>query len=113
MVHCNASQPRRLKELGVNELGDVYKFPRIHLDRGIGIGLSKTLLIFQPSGTRHFLKTAVGKVHKTDTSKARKELGIEFRDLEATARETWRYLHDAQFLGKKLSTGDWVEQATD
>jgi len=101
--------PRLIRDLGREVLGGKLRFPRFALDRGIGVALSRTVVIFQPKGTRHFLKTSLGRPHHVDSTKARTELGVEFRDLEQTIRDTWANLDHLGLLGRNVKTGDWAE----
>jgi hypothetical protein len=55
---------------------------------------------FQPKGTQDFLTTTVGKHFRVDNSKIRRELGIEFMDLDQTIRDTWLDLERWGHLGK-------------
>lgn len=96
----------QIKALGQEVLGDRYKFPKIHLDGPFGTAVTRALIRLQPQGLRGFLHDAVGRPHVVDNSKIRRELGIQFRDLGDSIRETWRDLDRLGFLGRRVRTGD-------
>lgn len=102
---------RRIREIGKDMFDGKHRFPPLSLDRGIGVPLSRALLFTQPKGTRDFLKATVGRPHIVDNSKIREELGIEFRDLDQSVRDTWFDLEQWGFLGRKVSVGDTTDDA--
>ncbi len=57
-----------------------------------------------PSGPGPLLD-GVGRPHIVDNTKVKTELGIEFRDLNETIRETWQDLDRLGFLGRRVKTG--------
>lgn len=65
-----------------------YKLPKIKLTSGFGTFLTRQMARFQPPGTRSFLETNLGRAAKLDTTKIREELGMEFRDMDASIVET-------------------------
>lgn len=67
-----------------NGFGEKYKLPTLGLDNPVGDLLVKIVASFQPKGTRHFLRSNLGKTYDLDTSKVESELGIKFRDLDQT-----------------------------
>ena len=98
---------RRLVELAEDiGLGEKYKLPKISLDNSVGNALVRLMANFQPKGTRHFLKTNIGKTYKLDTSKIRNELGIEFRDLDRTAVDAMNDLERWGHLGRQSEATD-------
>lgn len=97
---------RQIRDIGREMFDGVHRFPTFSLDRGIGVPLSRALVLTQPRGTRDFLKATVGRPHFVDNSKIREELGIEFRDLEETTRDTWADLDRWGFLGRRVTVGD-------
>jgi dihydroflavonol-4-reductase len=78
-----------------------YRLPSIGLDRGPGIALSRFAANFQPPGARSYLKTHLGGRMRFDSSKAREQLGIEFRDVDQTILDTMEDLDRWGHLGKK------------
>lgn len=81
--------------------GARYKLPSIGLDNGIGVALSRLAVGFQPSGTRDYMRSHLGGEMRFDNSKARRELGIEFRDVDQTILETMDALERWGHLGRR------------
>ncbi|MET0564834.1 MAG: SDR family oxidoreductase [Acidimicrobiia bacterium] len=88
--------------LRVNGWGTRYKLPSIGLDNAVGVALSRLAVGFQPSGTREYMRSHLGGEMRFDNSKARRELGIEFRDVDQTILETMDDLERWGHLGKRL-----------
>ncbi len=82
-------------------MGEKYSLPRLRFDRGLGVPLSRRALFAQPSGTRAWLRAVLGKRFSADNSKVRAELGIDFRDMAQTIKDTWLDLDRWGLLGKK------------
>ncbi len=74
----------RLKSLEL----DQHHLPSMNLDHAAGRLLVRLLSYFQPPGRRSYLQTNLGRIPKFDNSKIKTELGIEFRPLEDTLRDT-------------------------
>jgi nucleoside-diphosphate-sugar epimerase len=73
----------------IKRLGYIdYRFPKISLDSSIGMPFARIAIRGQPSGLRHFLRAFVGRRVVFDNSKIRSDLGIEFRPLAETIRDT-------------------------
>jgi dihydroflavonol-4-reductase len=68
--------------------GDRYKLPTIGLDNSIGDLIVRLGSYLQPKGVGSYLRTHVGRVPRYDTSKIRRELGVQFRPLEQTLMDT-------------------------
>ncbi|HEX2403930.1 MAG TPA: SDR family oxidoreductase, partial [Acidimicrobiia bacterium] len=68
--------------------GARYKLPSIGLDNAVGVALARLAVGFQPSGTRDYMRSHLGGKMRFDNSKARRELGIEFRDVDQTILDT-------------------------
>ena len=81
--------------------GERYKLPSIGLDNAVGVALSRLAAGFQPSGTRDYMRNHLGGEMRFDNSKARRELGIEFRDVDQTILETMDDLEKWGHLGKR------------
>lgn len=96
----------QMKAWGEEVLRDKYKFPKFHMEGAIGTLIARALIVAQPPGIRPFLRDSIGKAHVTDNSKIRTELGMTFRDLGDTVRETWLDLDRLGFLGRRVRTGD-------
>ena len=94
-----------IRTLGKEVLGTKYKFPALSLDRGIGVAISRILIRAQRKGAGDFLRDTVGRPHIVDNTKVKTELGIEFRDLDETIRETWQDLDRLGFLGRRVRVG--------
>jgi dihydroflavonol-4-reductase len=67
---------------------DGYKLPAIGLDNPAGDVIVKLASYLQPKGVGSYLRTHIGRVPRYDTSKIRRELGIQFRPLEETIADT-------------------------
>lgn len=100
---------RRVRDLGQEVLGDKYKLPRLNLDKGVGITLSRAFVRFQPQGTRDYVKSLLGRSYHVDNTKAREELGITFREVDQSVRDTWASLDSLGLLGRKIEIGQWAE----
>lgn len=74
-----------LRRLGY---GEGWKLPRVGLDCGIGDGVVKLSAYGRAPGVGMYLRTHVGRVPRYDASKARRELGVVFRPIEDTVRDT-------------------------
>ena len=81
--------------------GARYNLPSIGLDNSVGVALSRLAVGFQPSGTREYMRSHLGGEMRFDNSKARRELGIEFRDVDQTILETMDDLERWGHLGKR------------
>ena len=68
------------------------KLPSMSMDSSFGLMLARVLANFQPSGVRSYLRTHLGRTPRFDNSKIRRDLGLEFRDVDATVVETARDL---------------------
>jgi dihydroflavonol-4-reductase len=101
-----AAETRTMRQvvdlLRVNGWGTRYKLPSIGLDNAVGVALSRLAVGFQPSGTREYMRSHLGGEMRFDNSKARRELGIEFRDVDQTILETMDDLERWGHLGKRL-----------
>ncbi len=86
--YLTAAGVRTLREivdlLRANGWGERYKLPRAPLDNALGNVLLRLGANLQKPGTRSYLKTHVGGEFRVDNSKARSDLGIEFRDPDRT-----------------------------
>jgi dihydroflavonol-4-reductase len=92
---------RRVAEIGRRlGLGEKYRIPSITLDSRAGIALSRFALLFQPAGTRRYLRKTIGQTYNVDTTKVRRDLKIDFRDLDKSIEETWIDLERWGMLGK-------------
>lgn len=73
-----------LRELGFAS----YKLPKMGLDSPFGDHVAKLGAIFQPKGTRSYLRSNIGRRAEFDCSKIKRELGLEFRPLAETLKDT-------------------------
>lgn len=100
-----AAESRTMRQvvdlLRANGWDDRYRLPSIGLDHGLGIALSRFAVNFQPPGARVYIKTHLGGRMHFDNSKARDQLGIEFRDVDQTILDTMEDLDRWGHLGKK------------
>ncbi len=81
--------------------GERYRLPSISLESGLGVALSRFAVNFQPTGARSYMKTHLGGHMRFDNSKARTQLGVEFRDVDQTILDTMENLDRWGHLGKK------------
>jgi dihydroflavonol-4-reductase len=63
--------------------------------------LSRLAANFQPSGVRAYLKGHLGGRMRFDNSKVRRELGIEFGNVDRTILDTMEDLERWGHLGRK------------
>ena len=87
--------------LRANGWGDRYRLPAIGLDNPLGVALIRAAVRFQPSGTRDYMRSHLGGEMRFDNSKARRELEIDFRDVDQTILDTMEDLDRWGHLGKK------------
>ena len=87
--------------LRANGWGDRYRLPSLSMDRGPGVALSRLAVNLQPPGPRSYMKSHLGGHMRFDNTKARTELGIEFRDVDQTILDTMDDLERWGHLGKK------------
>ena len=67
---------------------DGYKLPVIGLDNPAGDVIVRLGSYLQPKGVGSYLRTHIGRVPRYETSKIRRELGMQFRPLEETIVDT-------------------------
>jgi dihydroflavonol-4-reductase len=67
---------------------DGYALPKLGLDCAVGDYAVRLSSYFQPKGVGSYLRTHVGRVPQFDNVKIKRELGIEFRPLEESIRDT-------------------------
>lgn len=87
--------------IGREVVGDEYRIPKRTLDGRIGNAIARFMANFQSKEVRRFAKVNIGADYRLDTTKARTDLGLEFRDLDDTLRDAWLDLHRWGHLGKK------------
>ena len=73
---------------GMGYEGDSYKLPKLGLDSAAGDLVVKLGSFFQPKGVGTYLRTHIGRTPRYDTAKIRGDLGLEFRPVQETVRET-------------------------
>ena len=102
IVAAEARTMRQVIELlRANGWGDRYKLPAIGLDNAVGVALTRFAVGFQAPGTRDYLRNHLGGEMRFDNTKARKELGLDFRDVDQTILDTMDDLERWGHLGKK------------
>ncbi len=87
--------------LRANGWGDRYKLPTIGLDNAVGAALTRFAAGFQAPGTRDYMRNHLGGEMRFDNSKVRRELGLNFRDVDETILDTMDDLERWGHLGKK------------
>jgi dihydroflavonol-4-reductase len=73
-----------IKTLGYTD----YQFPKMYLDTPMGRPIARIAISAQPKGLRQYLRAFIGRRVVVDNSKIRNDLGIEFRPVEDTIRDT-------------------------
>lgn len=73
-----------LKELGWGGA----KLPKLGMDCAVGDFTAKLASYLQPKGVGAYLRTHVGRVPRYDNGKIQRELGLRFRPLRDTVRDT-------------------------
>jgi dihydroflavonol-4-reductase len=68
------------------------KLPKSSLDSAFGNKLAYLASFTQPKGVASYLRSHLGRVPRYDTSKIQAELGMQFRDVDASLLETCRDL---------------------
>ena len=100
-----AAETRTMRQvvdlLRANGWGDRYRLPSVGVDGGFGTRLTRLAVAFQSSGTRDYMRNHLGGQMRFDNSKARRQLGIEFGDVDQTILDTMEDLERWGHLGKK------------
>jgi dihydroflavonol-4-reductase len=100
-----AAETRTMRQaielLRANGWGDRYKLPTIGLDNAVGVALTRFAAGFQAPGTRDYMRNHLGGEMRFDNAKARRELGLHFRDVDQTILDTMDDLERWGHLGKK------------
>ena len=89
-ICANDAVPMRTVVEWMIEFGyaESYKLPTLGMDCAIGDYVVKLGSYMQPKGVGTYLRTHIGKTPLYDTSKIRQELGVVFRPLKDSVRET-------------------------
>ena len=74
------------------DAGYGHRVPRISMMGSFGTSLMRVAALFQPSGTRVYLQTHLGRKPKFDNGKIRRELGVTFRQARDSIMDTARDL---------------------
>ncbi|MGH8949534.1 MAG: hypothetical protein ACRDXF_11800, partial [Acidimicrobiia bacterium] len=73
--------------------------PAIGLDNSFGVALTRVASGFQAPGTRDYMRNHLGGEMRFDNAKARRELGLDFRDVDQTVLDTMDDLERWGHLG--------------
>jgi dihydroflavonol-4-reductase len=65
-----------------------YKVPRLGMDCAIGDYAARLGSYLQPKGVGQYLRTHIGRLVRFDNAKVKRDLGLEFRALDGTIRDT-------------------------
>lgn len=84
-----------------NGWGERYRLPTLSLDRGVGVTLSRFAAVFQPSELRSYMRDQLGGRMQFDNSKARRELDMEFMDVDRSILDTMDDLERWGHLGTR------------
>jgi dihydroflavonol-4-reductase len=71
---------------------DPAKLPTLKLDGDFGTALMKLASRLQPKGVGSYLRTHLGRVPRFDNAKIKRELGVEFRNVDTTITDAVRDL---------------------
>ncbi len=74
-----------LREL---DLAQGYRLPRLRLTGAIGTAIARAVASRLPAGTRSYLLTHLGRALQADGSRVTRELGVAYRDVRVTLRDT-------------------------
>lgn len=72
----------------MRRLGYAHKLPTLSLDSGLVTALLKLTAFTQPKGVASYLRSHLGRVPRYDTTRIRTELGVTFRPVADTVRDT-------------------------
>ena len=92
---------RMASELRALGLADGYRVPRLRLTGPLGTALARVYARTQPPGRRSYLRTHLGRTLQADTARVPRELGVAYRPLRETLRDTvsdlerWGHLRKA------------------
>jgi len=78
-----------------------WKLPKSNLECGFGSHLIKFMANFQEKGIRDYLRTNLDTFPEYDNGKIRGDLGIEFRDVYDSIKDTTDYLIESGIAVKK------------
>lgn len=78
------------------------KLPTLGMDCGIGDFAVRVSSYLQPKGVGSYLRTHVGRVPRYDASKAKRELGVEFRPVESSTLDTLADLASKGLVTKQM-----------
>lgn len=74
-----------LRSLGLTE---GYRVPRVRLGGPVGNALARLFARTQSPGRRSYMLTHLGRTLRADTSRVTRELGVGYRDVRVTLRDT-------------------------
>jgi len=78
-----------------------WKLPKTNLDCGLGSSVVKFMANFKQKGVRDYLRTNLDCYPEFENEKIKRELGMEFRDMFETIKETCDYLIEAGIAARK------------
>ena len=78
------------------------KLPTLGMDCGIGDFAVRVSSYLQPKGVGSYLRTHVGRVPRYDASKAKRDLGVEFRPVESSILDTLADLASKGLVTKQM-----------
>lgn len=64
------------------------RLPKFGLDSGLGIRIARLAACTQPKGVASYLRTHLGRTPRFDNTKIQRDLGIQFRNIDASIVET-------------------------
>jgi dihydroflavonol-4-reductase len=76
---------RLLRDTG---LADGYELPWLRLTGPLGTAIARLAARTRPAGTRSYLLTHLGRTLRADGSRVTRELGVAYRDVATTLRDT-------------------------
>jgi dihydroflavonol-4-reductase len=84
----SVSMVRMAQILREEGLADGYRLPRLRLTGRFGTALALMLARTRPPGMRAYLETHLGKTLRADASRVTRELGVGYRPVRQTLRDT-------------------------
>lgn len=82
------SMARMARELRALGLAEGYRVPRMRLTGRVGNAMARLYARTQPPGRRSYLLTHLGRTLQADTSRVTRELGVAYRGVRETLRDT-------------------------
>ncbi|KAF0981595.1 hypothetical protein FDP41_012252 [Naegleria fowleri] len=93
---------KQMREAKVPPYKWAKNLPTISLYGYIGIGVGRLAALLQPKGLRQYLTSILGKPLYFDNSKAKRVLGLEFKNWKDSVTDSVKFLDENGFILSKL-----------